>query len=181
MNLILNRPWITRYYNNTNNNFKLRETLYTTYLNASCNRLDDIAVYVDDTKEQYTNRELIDLIDKASVGFQSFGINENSKVGIFLNGSVEEVVTLFALSKLGALCKYIDFMKSIPAMKHSLQETDLDLLVMDECFLPLDQLINEKNLPIIVANTTNCYDNVHYISYENLYQKNGNDDVIAAT
>lgn len=181
MSLTSDRPWITRYYNNPNANFNLQETLYTTYLNASRNRLDDIAVYVDDTKKQYTNRELINLIDKASVGFRSLGINEKSKVGIFLNGSVEEVVTLFALSKLGALCKYIDFMKSIPAMKHSLQETDLNLLVMDECFLPLDQLINEKKLPIIVANSTNCYDNGHHISYENLYQKKCNDGVAAAT
>ena len=177
----IDMPWSVRYSNNSNADFNLKETLYTTYVNASRNRLDEVAVYVDDTNKQYTNKELLTLIDSASKGFQSLGINENSKIGIFLNGSIEEVITFLALSKLGAVSKFIDFMKSISAIKHSLEETDLDLLVMDERFLPLIQLINEKKLPVVVANSSNYYDDDNYISYEKLYQMNCSEDIVAAS
>lgn len=166
----IDKPWLARHVNNPNANFNLKETLYTTYVNACANRLDNIAIYVNDTKKQYTNRELLALIDRASIGFHSLGINENSKVGIFLDGSIEEAVTLLALSKLGAVSKYIDYLKGIAAIKHSLDETHLDLLVMDESFLPLNQLINDKMVPVVVANTSNYYDDDHLISYEKIYQ-----------
>lgn len=177
--LLTDKPWSVKYSNNPNTNINLKETLYTTYVNASRNRLHEIAVYVDDTGKQYNNKELLTLIDSASKGFQSLGINENSKVGIFLNGSIEEVITFLALSKLGAVSKFIDFMKSISAIKHSLEETDLNLLVMDKCFLPLNQLINEKGLPVVVANSSNYYDDEAYISYQKLYQINCNEDIVA--
>jgi len=177
---ITDKLWSERYFNNPNADFNLEETLYTTYVNASHDRLNEVAVYIDDTNEQYTNGELLDLIDRASTGFQALGIDEKSKVGIFLSGSVEEIVTLFALNKLGAVSKYIDFTKSILSIKHSLEETDLNLLVMDECFLFLDRLVNEKDIPIVVANTNKHYNDNHYISYEMLYQKNISNHTIAA-
>lgn len=178
--LSIDKPWAARYLNNPNADFNLKETLYTTYVNASRNRLDKVAVYVDDTGEQYTNKELLTLIDNASIGFQSLGINESSEIGIFLNGSIEEIITFLALSKLGAVSKFIDFMKGIPAIKHSLEESALDLLVMDERFLPLNPLINEKGLPVVVANSSNYYDDSNYISYEKLYQMNCNKDIVVA-
>ena len=179
--LSIEKPWERRYCNNPNADFNLEETLYTTYVNASRNRLNEVAVFVYETNKQYTNKELLALIDKASKGFQSLGINEGSKVGIFLNGSIEEVITFLALSKLGAVSKFIDFKKSIPAMKHSLEETDLDLLVMDESFLPLNQLVNEKGLLVVVANSSNNYDDNKYISYEKLYQINDCSDITTAS
>ena len=175
------KPWRGRYFNNPNVDFELKDTLYNTYVNASHNRLDENAVYINATGETYSNRELLDLIDKASKGFQFLGINQKSKVGILLSGTVEEIVTLFALNKLGAVSKYIDFTKSVVSIKHSLDETNLDLLVIDECFLELEKNINEKNISVVIANTKNHYDDEHYISYEMLYQKHIDGDVIAAS
>lgn len=169
MNPISVKPWKERYSVNQCSLFDLKQTLYTTYVEASANRLDEIAVYVNDTGKRYSNRELLALADKASAGFSALGINENSKVGIFLNGTIEEAVTLLALNKIGVVCKYVDYMKSIPAMKHSIEETDLALLVMDESFLPLEKLINEKHLPVVVAYSEHTYTDNAYIPYEKLY------------
>ena len=80
------KPWRGRYFNNPNVDFELKDTLYNTYVNASHNRLDENAVYINATGETYSNRELLDLIDKASKGFQFLGINQKSKVGILLSG-----------------------------------------------------------------------------------------------
>jgi len=169
----IDKPWSSRYPNNPVAVFDLEQTIYAAYVRASSTRLDDPAIYVDDTKKHYTHRDILTLVDKASTGFHSLGISNDSTVGIFLNGSVEEAVTLLALSKLGAISKYIDFMKSISAMKHSLEETNLDLLVMDECFLPLDSIINEQQLPIVVANSAHSYNDGHIVSFETLCQKGG--------
>lgn len=156
--------------------FDLHETLYNTYVKASYNRLNKVAVYIDDTKKKYTNKELLTLIDRASAGFYSLGINQNSKVGIFLSGSIEEIVTLLAINKLGAVCKYIDFTKSIMAIEHSVKETDLNLLIIDECFLEIEKMVNVNNIPVIVANGNKHYNNAHYTSYESLLKEAGNSD-----
>lgn len=172
MNITLTKSWEGRYFKNPDADFNLKSTLYATYANFAEKHLDDKALYVNDTEKWYTHRELLGLINKASNGFHSLGINMNSKVGVFLNGSIEEAVTLLALNKLGAVSKYIDYLKSIPAMKHSLKETKLDLLVMDECFLPLEKLINDDGIKVVVANTKNNYRDNKYISYKKLYKEN---------
>ena len=163
-------------FTNKKADFDLHETLYNTYVKASHNRLNKVAVYIDDTKKKYTNKELLTLIDRASAGFYSLGINQNSKVGIFLSGSIEEIVTLLAINKLGAVCKYIDFTKSIMAIEHSVKETDLDLLIIDECFLEIEKMVNVNNIPVIVANGNKHYNNAHYTSYESLLKEAGNSD-----
>lgn len=149
----------------------LCETLYATYRNTANKMLDEVAVYITDTNRNYSHREILNLVECASAGFKILGVKEGSVVGIMLNGSIEEVITLFALNKLGAVCKYVDFMKSVPAMKHSLEETDIRLLVMDECFLPLDAVINSKKLPVIVANTSCTFENTRFIPYQQLLKE----------
>ena len=106
--------------------------------------LDDIAVFEYATKTPYTHRQLRAMIIEASKGLTALGIGENSKVGIMLNGSIEEAVLFLALNKIGATVKYIDYMKSVPSMIENANEIELDMLVMDEMFLPLNPALNPR-------------------------------------
>lgn len=153
----MDKPWKTRYVENPKANFNVSETLYKTYVNVANAHLNDIAVSIAQTGERYTYGKLSEMIDRAGRGLYKYGIRENTKVGIFLNGSVEEAVVLLALNKIGAISKYIDYAKSISAMMHSMEESNVEVLIADECFLPLIEIINLKELPVIVANTNKKY------------------------
>lgn len=168
--VIQDKGWTVNFNQNVDlGEFDLESTLYENYRKVAEKHLDEIAIYINTTKEAYTNRELLQMIDEAAAGFKAKGIGENSKVGVMLNGSVEEAVTLFALNKIGALAKYIDFMKSVPAIIHNIEESPLDLLVFDECFLPLEEAINHNGTPVVVANTDKEMNDEQHISYEELY------------
>lgn len=151
------KPWMNRFVYRSEANFDIHETLYKTYIKLANNYLDENAVFVAETGKRYTHKRLIQLIENASCGFSQLGIKQNVKVGIFLNGSIEEPITLLALNKLGAISKYIDYTKSISAIQHSIEESEMQFLIMDECFLPLEQIVNLKKIPVIVANTQNRY------------------------
>ena len=161
----MDKPWSSRYSNRPDADFELHATLYNTYANVARRYPDDIAVVIEDTREKYTHREFLELVDTVSDGFRDLGIRDGSKVGIILNGFVEDAATLFALNKIGAIGKYIDFMKSVPSIKHSVEETPLDALIIDECFLPLEQAVNERHIPTIIGNTVREYSEGHYKPY----------------
>lgn len=161
----MDKPWSGRYSNRPDADFELHATLYNTYANVARRYPDDVAVVIEDTREKYTHREFLELVDTVSDGFRDLGIRDGSKVGIILNGFVEDAATLFALNKIGAVGKYIDFMKSVPSVKHSIEETPLDALIIDECFLPLEQAVNEGRILTIVGNTDKSYSEGHYKSY----------------
>ena len=161
----MDKPWSSRYSNRPDADFELHATLYNTYANVARRYPDDVAVVIEDTREKYTHREFLELVDTVSDGFRDLGIRDGSKVGIILNGFVEDAATLFALNKIGAIGKYIDFMKSVPSIKHSVEETPLDALIIDECFLPLEQAVNERHIPTIIGNTVRKYSEGHYKPY----------------
>ena len=161
----MDKPWANRYAYRPGADFEISETLYKTYAKVASRYPDDIALFIEDTKEKYTHREFLELVDITSEGFRDLGIHNNSKVGIILNGFVEDAVTLFALNKIGAVGKYIDFMKSVPSIKRSVEEMPLDALIIDECFLPLEQMVNEHGILTIVGNSQTTYSEGHYRTY----------------
>ena len=163
----VDKPWTVNYRDNEKAYFDVHNTFYTTYKNYALKHLDEAAIYVFETKKRYTHREVLELVDKAANGLDELGINDKSMVGVMLNGSIEEIVNLLAVSKLGATSKYIDYMKAVPSMKHNVEECNLDLIVMDECFLPLNPVINEKNIKVVVANAKEKHDGI--TTYEELY------------
>lgn len=159
------RPWVDK-YNPEPSFFDTSLNLYTAYETAVKDRLAENAVYVYETDTEYTHTEIIDLVNNASAGLAEMGINENSTVGIMLNGSIEEVVVFLALQKIGAKAKYIDYMKSVPAMQHNVEEDNIDLLVMDECFLPLDNIINNNHIKVMIANNKKSTEDENHVFFE---------------
>ncbi len=168
----IDKNWVVNFVIRDSANFNSMETLYNVFKNIALTRLNDPSVYIYSEDKVYTYGEILDLVDKTSESLWEMGYDENSKFGIFINNTIEEVITLLALSKIGALQKYVDFMKSVPAMKHSVDEVPLDALIMDECFLPLDAIVNDKKLPVIVANTkTKEFEDTRFMPFNKLYEK----------
>lgn len=129
-------------------------TLYEAYVAANRDNLDGLAIIMMDGGHRYTHRELINMIDLAANGFSKMGIGLNSRVGIMLNNTVEEAVSLLALNKLGALSIFIDVTKSISDIEYTISSSQAQLLIIDEIMMPMEAYVNTNNIPIIIANQT---------------------------
>lgn len=129
-------------------------TLYEAYVHANRDNLDSLAIVTTDGDCRYSHRELLGMVDLAAAGFSKIGIGHNSRVGIMLNNTVEEAVSLLALNKLGAISIFIDVTKSVSDIAHSISEYRPCLLLIDEVMLQMEPYINKDNIPIIIANQT---------------------------
>ena len=75
--------------------------IYIKTLNRVINKLDNIAIIQDGDKVTYG--ELIALADNMSNFFQKSGVNRGDKVICLLKTSIETIVILLALNKMGAV------------------------------------------------------------------------------
>ncbi len=143
-------------------------TLYSRYVRACKNRPDMPAVFVNERKELYTSKEILNLVEAASAGLNRIGVGVGTKVGIMLNGTVEEAVVLLALSKVGAVCKYIDFMKSPMAIKESIVSSKLDYLVVDIDSFGIEPFTDDESFPPVIAITDKETVNERFKSWKDI-------------
>lgn len=130
---------------------ELNCTLYERFVRASVDRLDLPAIYINETKELFSTRDILELVEAASAGLFRLGIKVGTKVGIMLNGTIEEAVALLALNKLGAVCRYLDYMKSPLALKNDMIRSALDYVVVDAALLDMVLFDSEKHLQKIIS------------------------------
>jgi len=86
-----------------------------------------VALFVGDEKIRY--RELLKRVDLFAGFLQSKGIGEGDRVALFLRNSPEFVVTLFALSKLGAIAVPINTFLKSDELRYILEDSGAKLLV----------------------------------------------------
>lgn len=153
-------------------------TLYEAYVNANRDNLDSLAIVTMDGDCRYSHRELLGMVDLAAAGFSKMGIGYNSRVGIMLNNTVEEAVSLLALNKLGAISIFIDVTKSVSDIARSIAEYGLCLLLIDEVMLPMEPYVNKDNIPIIIANQTKPSNKG--ISFLDIYKTGSGIDILPA-
>ena len=170
-NPFIDMNWLTRFKNFDSLDFNLKRTRYEAYLDTITenNSFDKYGVHIYDTKRTYTHREILEMVDKVSSNLMKNGIGENSKIGVMLNGSIEEVVLFLAASKIGAVLKYIDTMKAPDSIKQNVKEVKLDCFAIDECFLGLEKYINEKGIKTYVTNSRIKPDDNYHINFDCLY------------
>jgi len=178
-NVFVDKPWVTKYLDR-DIHLDAYDTLYNNYRKFALAHLDDLAMYIPDTGQAYTHREFLQLVDDTMKGFAALGINQDSKIGALVNGSIEEAVTFLACNGLGATFKPINFLKSVPDMKHSAEELDLDMFVMEEPFLGLDPILNEKGVPVVVASTEKEFQDGKHFSFKQMLENGKGVDVSPA-
>ncbi len=86
-----------------------------------------VALFVGDEKIHY--RELLKRVGTFAGFLQSKGIKEGDRVALFLRNSPEYIVTLFALSKLGAIAVPINTFLKSEELHYILKDSGATLLV----------------------------------------------------
>ena len=146
-----------------------KETLYKTYVSVQKDNLDKIALYTR-YGEAITHRRLLNEIDKVAARLLLYKTESVSKIGILSLCSYEEAVFLLAANKIGAVTKYVDITKNVTEIGESIEESSIDILVMEDIFIPIEQYINPLALPVIVLGKTEV-ERPNYCSYQELLQK----------
>lgn len=86
-----------------------------------------VALFVGNEKIRY--RKLLEDVDRFAGFLQAKGIKEGDKVALFLRNSPEFIVTLFALSKLGAIAVPINTFLKSDELCYILEDSDATILV----------------------------------------------------
>ena len=130
------------------------KTLYGAYVHANRDNTDALAICSMDGRLRYTHGELKEMTDLAAGGFWKMGIRKGSKVGLILNNTVEEAVSLLALNKLGATAVFIDASKALSDISHAIAGYGLALLMIDEAMLAMEPVINPGRIPLVIVSQT---------------------------
>lgn len=178
-NIFLDKPWVVNYPEQAIVTFDTKQTLYTTFVNSTVGRENNIAIIIPDTDEVYTYAQLLTLIDSTANALSKYGIQNGSIIGAMLNNTIEEPVLLLAANKLGATIKFIDYTKSGPAIVEAVKELPIDLLVLDEMMMPVEPKINDEKKPVIVAGTHRRFKRGHYLSFGELQKLSDNQEIPA--
>ena len=125
-------------------------SLYDTFKMSAEKNREKTALIVDDMQRSYSYGELDELIGRTAKAFSLYGIRFGMRIGILLNGTVEEASVWLALNKISAVSRFIDYLKDTDYLEHCVSSSKLDLLVMDEILLPDEPVFNPNGLPIIV-------------------------------
>lgn len=161
-----NKPWVTYYKDRPHKFLDVEKSLYDNYVKANEDNKDGVAVYYSNNDRIIKHDELKQLVDSFSRGLLEYGIDNNSRVGIMVLGSYEEPICLLSPNKNGALIKYLDILKGPGTIKEDIEKSELNMLLMDELLLPLEPMINERNIPVVVLNATKDYSNTKYLTFD---------------
>ena len=100
---------------------------YELILTQARERGRKVALFVEDEKIRY--RELLEKVDLFAGFLHSKGVGEGDRVALFLRNSPEFVISLFALSKLGAIAVPINTFLKSDELRYILEDSGAKLLV----------------------------------------------------
>ena len=173
-NIFKDKPWTIQYIKNIPNiDFDVNVSLFENYCRACKDSLDKQILFFEN--KTYTNGELINMAVNLAKGLQKF--TTRAKISVFVNNSIEEPAILLATSLCGGVVQFVDITKSPDDMKKSVEEFGPDLMLMDEQITPLIPFLNQENVPVIVGNTNNEYENEKMISFNKMIEQGKNNEL----
>ncbi len=157
----IDKPWL-KYYKDAYKIINTNNTIYQNFVSRCNENKNKEALFLDD--RHITRKELLDLSDMAAESFSFFSKGRTLKVGFLSVNRYEESFLFLGLNKIGGISKFMSFDKSPMEIKNSIEETSLDMLVLDGLMLHLNPIINPNNLPVIIVgncdkdyNRENCF------------------------
>ena len=162
------KPWVNYYRDRPYKFMNVLDSLYQNYVDANIDNQDGVAIYDANYNRTIKHDELKQLTDAFSNGLQEYGIGENSKIAIIINGTYEEPICLLGPNKNHSLIRYIDFTKNPVDIMHDIESFNPDALIMDEMFLPLEKFINTNKKLVIVLNSKEKHFDSNYVSFDDV-------------
>lgn len=143
------KVWNKYYRENPIRKFDIGKTLYRQIVDANSDNLDLKAVGYLGT--DYTYRELLKRVNKLASAYEKAGIKEGDVVPISTINTPEAAETLLALSKLGAISKWVDLRSTDEQLIKYINEHEAKIFVGLDILMPrMEKIINETNLESVL-------------------------------
>jgi len=99
-----------------------------------------------------TYRNMLDKIEKISIGLKNNGIEKGDIVSMCLPNFPEAIYTFYAINKLGAIANIMDVRLSENELKKSINEVNSKkIVIFDQCLESLSNIVDETPLDTIVS------------------------------
>src|SRR5690625_2476242 len=89
-----------------------------------------------------------DLVNQTAQGFLDQGMNKGDMITVMSTNSLDFVITIFALARMGAVMIPINYMLSTDEVQYILEHAEVDGLIASETYAPLlDQAAGDRMIP----------------------------------
>lgn len=128
----VDKPWLNKKkYNNVVPDVNM--TLYNFLYESNKNNLNDVALIydasVDVAPTKITYRKLFEMIDLCARSYASIGVKKGDIVTVSLPSSIENIVSFYALNKIGAVTNQIHPQVSQDELDFYLEEAESSIFV----------------------------------------------------
>ena len=160
-----------------------RLNVYDYIYECSKNNLDDVALeydpLIDYPSTKITYRELFKMIDIATKAYKKIGVKKGDIITVCLPSFVENIVTFYALNRLGAVPNQIHPLASKDEVKFYLEEAESKIFVSyDGNFDNFKDVVEELDIEkVIMVDATNLMSiknklNILFKKYKELNKDN---------
>ena len=168
-NLYIDKPWTKHFLNmGPKRDFDVFSPLYRNFCIA-CKDIEAEDVLYFQGDKRFTNKDLKEMSLNTAAGLQT--LVGKPRIAMFVNNTIEEPISLLATSICNGILHPVDITKTPFDMKKSVDDFAPNIIVIDEKMMPLLPIINEKNVKVIVANTTREFDNENIFSMNEIMER----------
>ena len=147
----IDKPWLKHYPSDLLLSDVSEKGIYDFLLSRNHN-LNTVAINYFGNK--ITFGDFFKRIDTVSKSFLEMGIKEGDIVSIMLANTPENVISIYALNKIGAIPNMIDLRQKENKLVHYINSSDSKMVICTDLFLNnLDEVANEINVDKIVVSS----------------------------
>ncbi len=154
----------------TQNNFTFCSNIMEQIEQNAKEHLDKIAL--ETATESISYDELLIRVNKLANYLTTNGLHENSNIGIFTNRTIDIIVGILAILKIGSTYVPIDPEYPKNRINYMMDKANLDFILTDN--LSLADLIKDKKISLLAINYKQYKDNSSVFKQKILYHKNQN-------
>lgn len=146
----IDKPWL-KYYSSEAivNEFK-KESVYNCLKNVSAKYSDNVAISYFGKKITYV--DLIDKIDSVAKSFKALGVNKGDIVTLAIPNVPENIISFYALNKIGAVANFIDLTSKGDELKNYINEVKTSILLFSDLFLDnLNNVIDSTSVDKVIT------------------------------
>lgn len=152
-------------------------SLYEVFKEVALNNPNIVAYTQDGNRITYDS--LLKKIDEVSSSFSVLGVKKKDYVSVSLFNSLEIILVIYALNKLGAICNLINPLYSEEEFKYSLKQTKSKIIVLSSTsYEKIIRIKDNTNLDTIIkieeSNSISKLNKIKQILFNDITEQNDN-------
>lgn len=155
----------------------LRHTLVNYFLELSAVKTPDKVALIHQGK-RLTYAEIDAMANSLAVALIDLGIERGDRVAVFMDNSIETVISIFAALKAGGAFMVINYSTKAEKLEYIINDSSAKVIITQDIRAKIVRSINCPNLKTIIMSGSHST-SLSYIPYEELIESNTNEAVIS--